>query len=241
MKHKHISKLVLVAAFWLFSCADVERNSPYDSDGINYGGKDPVKALGKGNDIANYRTVQIGEQVWMAENLDYRVLFSRCYDNKESNCKTYGRLYTWATAMNLPIICNKISCSSQISANHRGICPEGWHIPSKEDWDELVRAVGSLGRNLKAVSGWKQNGSGEDRYGFSALPGGRGNPAGGSSMVDPYISTFNDVGERGTWLSSSEYSDVFAYDRNMTYYEVNAINRGYIRKLDLFSVRCVMD
>lgn len=124
-------KFFILAATFLLSCADVERDSLYDSEGINYGGKDLVEAPGKGNDIANYRTVRIGEQVWMAENLDYRVPFSRCYDNIASNCGAYGRLYDWATAMALPAMCNFIVCISQISAKHRGICPRRLAYPKQ--------------------------------------------------------------------------------------------------------------
>jgi uncharacterized protein (TIGR02145 family) len=184
----------------------------------------------------NYRTVPIGDQVWMAENLNCNVSGSKCYNNSEANCATYGRLYDWATAMNLPASCNSSTCASQINAKHRGICPSGWHIPSNAEWDKLYRFAdgtsgtespytsSTAGRYLK-TSDW----GGNDEYGFSALPGG---------YVS--VSSFDDVGGSGEWWSSSELSSFFAYYRLMTY---NYEGAGYnnLVKSYLFSVRCLQD
>ena len=107
-----------------------------------------------------YKTVKIGNQTWMAENLNYRTKKgSYCYDNKESNCDKYGRLYTWKAAMKA--------------------CPSGWHLPSKEEFEVLINKVGGkviVNQALKSTSGWDDHiegtGNGTDAYGFSALPGG---------------------------------------------------------------------
>jgi len=186
-----------------------------------------------------YRTVVIGTQTWMAENLNYDVSESRCYNDEPDNCDTYGRLYNWATAMSLPSSCNSISCASQITtSNHRGICPSGWHIPSDVEWDALMTTVGDssvAGRHLKAQSGWRDcSPSGSfyvcsDTYGFSALPGGIG--ADGTR--------FYEAGSCGYWWSSTE-SEYGTYTRRM----IN--NREYASwsnygKTVLFSVRCVKD
>jgi hypothetical protein len=84
-----------------------------------------------------YQTVVIGSQTWMAKNLNYAVSGSECYEDLESNCDIYGRLYDWITAMGLPSSCNYSDCSSSISGNHRGICPPDGHIPRDSDWDVL--------------------------------------------------------------------------------------------------------
>ncbi|MDR0517648.1 MAG: hypothetical protein LBH25_11450 [Fibromonadaceae bacterium] len=121
-------------------------------------------------DKKTYKTVKIGEQTWMAENLKYNAKGSKCYDNKEENCQKYGRLYNWETA--------------------KKACPSGWHLPSNEEWDKLYRyadgdkGTGSpymsetAGKLLKSSSGWYNGGNGTDAYNFSALPGGFGNSGG---------------------------------------------------------------
>ena len=192
----------------------------------------------------SYRTVVVGTQRWMAENLNYDpgTGNSSCYGNNSSNCGTYGRLYNWSTAMNLPSNCNSNSCSSQINSPHRGICPSGWHIPSNADWDKLFRYADgtsgtsspydspTAGRYLKATSGWSSNGNGTDEYGFSALPGGYG-------LSDGY---FDDAGNYGNWWSASENFSFSAYSRNMDYYDEYA-GWGNNDKSGLFSVRCLQD
>jgi uncharacterized protein (TIGR02145 family) len=196
----------------------VERDNQYDSGGIDYMG-----------DII---PVQIGEQVWMSKNFNFNVKGSKCYDNQESNCATYGRLYDWATAMALPAICNSAYC--KISEKHKGICPGGWHIPSKADWEKLIRYVGgekTAGLYLKATNGWNDNGNGEDKYGFSALPGGYGKDDG----------SFYDV--VGTWWSADGDGSYSGGNYAYSLYVDNksASSGGNNYKSDLRSVRCLQD
>jgi len=140
--------MVLILSFallFLFGCTDWQRDHAYDPNGVNYvgeGGAEPSSssgivqpsssslfAGGSGCSIDGYRTVTIGEQTWMAENLNCEVDGSKCNDNEPANCVIYGRLYNWATAMNLDPSCNSSPCSSQVNAKHRGICPEGSFNP----------------------------------------------------------------------------------------------------------------
>jgi len=191
--------------------------------------------------ISGYGTGKIGDQRWMTENLNYKVSGSKCYDNNESYCAKYGRLYNWAAAMALPDSCNHKNCVSIVLAKHRGICPSGWHIPNDAEWKILVDSVGGssiAGRRLKATSGWHSCGKGdsyqyqcEDKYGFSALPGGIGYPVG----------TFSFAGERGFWWSASEYRDDAAYYRDLSYISDAANWYKYETKSHFLSVRCVRD
>jgi uncharacterized protein (TIGR02145 family) len=187
---------------------------------LQYGGK-------------TYKTVKIGTQTWMAENLNYEAGGSKCYDNKPDNCTKYGRLYNWETALK--------------------VCPKGWHLPSNAEWDKLYRFVdgntgsvsqfgfyhsSSAGKQLKAASGWNWNddegtsGNGTDEYGFSALPGGRGNLDG----------SFSTVGINCNLWSTSEQERLkgYAYYRIMDF-DTEYAYWSYYGKSYLFSVRCLKD
>ena len=160
-----------------------------------------------------YKTVKIGSQTWMAENLNYNASGSKCYENAESNCQKYGRLYDWNTAMKS--------------------CPSGWHLPNGDEWQKLVDFAGGdevAGTYLKAKEGWAENGNGTDSYGFSALPGGIGYSSG----------SFGNVGNYGFWWSATEYTASSAYFRNM-YNSDASVLRDYGNKSYLYSVRCVQD
>ncbi len=164
-------------------------------------------------DGKKYKVVKIGNQTWMAENLNYDASGSKCYDNKPANCAKYGRLYNWNTAMSA--------------------CPSGWHLPSKSEYEVLDRAVGGekvAGKKLKSKSGWKDNGNGTDEFGFAALPGGNGGSVG----------SFYSAGLSGYWWSASEYDANDAYLRFMAYGYEGAYLVNY-DKSNLFSVRCLRD
>ncbi len=137
-----------------------------------------------------YRTVKIGEQTWMAENLNYYddsdlsvKEKSWCYgknDNGDSTtCDVAGRLYTWAAAIDSArlyadksLVCGYgIACA--LPDTVYGICPSGWHLPNKAEWEALFSAVdgkSTAGTVLKSQMGWTKNGNGTDAFGFSALP-----------------------------------------------------------------------
>ena len=149
----------------------------------------------------------------MAENLNYDVEGSKCYDNEDENCATYGKLYDWSTA--------------------RTVCPSGWHLPSNAEWGTLVSNVGetTAGTKLKATVGWNNNGNGTDNYGFSALPGGRGGSDG----------SFSGVNSSGRWWTASDGGAIGGYNRYITSTNETVSGTGATAKANLFSVRCVKD
>jgi len=196
------SKIVLAAAFGLalaltISCSmdnltntlkEMDKLSSSEKNGSSSSSKESGGSNVNGScDISDYKTVQICNQWWMAENLKYDVPGSVCYDNNPANCTKYGRLYDWATAMALPDSCifagdpyadyadENVICTGQVQPKHRGICPAGWHIPSDADWFALQNCAGGdeiAGTKLSARSGWDDGLNGTDTYGFAALPGG---------------------------------------------------------------------
>jgi len=186
-------------------------------------------------DGKSYKTVRIGTQTWMAENLNYNASGSVCYDNSLSNCGTYGRLYNWVTAMALDANYNSSNWNEGSGGKkHRGVCPSGWHLPSEWNWiqlrsDALGSDVFGYGEKLKSTSGWSSNGNGTDDYGFSALPGGYG--AG---------SRFFNAGDNGYWWSTSEEGDEDARVSGLKYDDLG-IYVIYMPKTFLLSVRCVQD
>ncbi|MDR3000874.1 MAG: fibrobacter succinogenes major paralogous domain-containing protein [Fibromonadaceae bacterium] len=183
-------------------------------------------------DSKSYKWVKIGTQTWMAENLNYNVTGSNCYNNQESNCGTYGRLYNWATAMAINTSCNSqliASCGATVTTPHRGVCPTGWHLPSDAEWTALANFVGtSAGTKLKANSSLWTSNTGTDDYGFSALPGGG------------IGSSFYNVGYYGLWWSSTELDASYAWLRYMDAGS-SGVDRYNYYKAGLFSVRCVKD
>ena len=92
-----------------------------------------------------YKSVKIGNQVWMAENLNYDynegTAKSYCYNDEQESCAKYGRLYTWAAAMDSAGVFGDggkgcgflVTCSAKEPV--RGVCPESWHLPSDTEWE----------------------------------------------------------------------------------------------------------
>jgi len=226
--------LLLASTFLFASCVSIERNNPDDPGSWNYGRSVPTQNVVYGDPVDYegeiYETVVIGTQTWFQRNLNYAIGDSKCYDNRTPYCTTYGRLYNWATAMGLPDSCNTNSCASQIKANHRGICPESWHIPSTEEWTTLTDFAGGSStaiKKLKTSSGWNNNSNGQDSYGFSALPGGICYLDGG----------FTGVGDNGYWWNATESVSDKAY----IWYILSNSGLGKLsdNKGFLFSVRCL--
>jgi uncharacterized protein (TIGR02145 family)/uncharacterized repeat protein (TIGR02543 family) len=176
-------------------------------------------------DNQTYRTVVIGTQTWMTENLNFAGHLlgdSWCYNNVPDSCARYGRLYTWEAAM------AGSSSSAAVPSGVQGVCPAGWHLPSRAEWTTLVNFVGSTpGTKLKSSApDW----DGTDEYGFSALPGGR-------RFTD---GSFSSVGTNGDWWSATESSATHAWSRDM--YTGNGNVREFnFDKGNGFSVLCLQD
>ena len=105
-------------------------------------------------DGKTYATVKIGNQTWMTENLDFDDGVSSICDpvkpNDPKKCK-YGRWYNWATAMNIDTSFNYKQWGNKTA--HKGLCPDGWHIPSNAEWEQLVKFAGGkdiAGKKLKS-------------------------------------------------------------------------------------------
>ena len=128
-------------------------------------------------DNQKYKTISIGTQTWMAENLNFVTKEGKsfCYGNKAANCTKYGRMYQRAAAMDSLLTGCGASLSCDAKEPFQGVCPNGWHLPSNDEWKTLFQYVGSTdnaGKILKSTTGWASNGNGTDNYGFSILPGG---------------------------------------------------------------------
>ena len=167
-------------------------------------------------DGQTYKTVKIGDQVWMAENLNYEGVDSYCYNDSAEYCEEYGRLYTWVRA--------------------RDACPTGWHLPTREDFDTLLLTVGGdslAGNALKSFAGWNRaedEGNGADSYGFS------GSPAGWMDLTGDYY----QVGYFGRFWSISSCSDKKAYTLHLKY-NAESGSLDCTLKESAISVRCVKD
>jgi uncharacterized protein (TIGR02145 family) len=159
----------------------------------------------------SYKWVKIGNQTWMAENLNFKVssgTWTNTYAKLAYDLTDYGYFYNWETAVN--------------------ICPSGWHLPSADEWNLLISYVGGetiAGKKLKANRKWDENGEGTDNYGFSALPGGTKGPV-------------NWVYSKGYWWTSTIESNgnvwfVKMLDSDNGAWLRNGDNSSY------YNVRCV--
>lgn len=195
-----------------------------------------------------YKTVKIGNQEWMAENLNYNAYGSVCYGEDNVNCGKYGRLYTWGGAMDSSNTkcgygggdgCSALMASVNASKKVQGICPSGSHLPSYEEMQTMISFVGggdvttdgaaTAGTALKAKSGWDK-GNGEDAYGFSALPAGR--------WQNGYDGSFENVGEMtGFW--STNFDEYYGHVLHVM--SGAKVEYWQAPKQLGYSVRCIVD
>ena len=167
-------------------------------------------------DGQSYDIVQIGPQTWMAENLNYEIEGSACPEGDKRNCSKYGRLYTWKAAQKA--------------------CPEGWHLPDRADFEQLISAAGGTevaGNALKSTSGWFKKGNGSDEFGFNALPAGY--RLGGSENA---TGKFDGIGGYAHLWSATETADGLAYYLLLDF-SSKAAKLSALGKDEARSVRCV--
>jgi len=176
-----------------------------------------------------YKTVKIGEQVWMAENLNYKMPEAYVYkystkDNKKIK-KKYRLLYTWEAALIA--------------------CPNGWHLASDEEWKELEMSLGMSkseadrrgirgygeGEKLKSTKGWKENGNGNgsNSSGFNAMPAGR--------YTD---GIYDNVGMYSYFWTSTPSNEWNVWTRQIRYLNTEIVRSGSISD-NAYSCRCVQD
>ena len=180
-----------------------------------------------------YRTVKIGSQCWFKDNLnvgemvlgataqtDNAILEKYCYNDDSVKCSIYGGLYQWSEAMGY-----------DTTKGGQGICPPGWHIPTKTEFDTLATTAGGDGNRLKEGGlGIGFSGMGTNTTGFSSLVGGlRG--TGGS------FGSLNAISE---YWSSTQYNATFDYTMTL-YYDSGNIIFFTENKAIGFSVRCLED
>ena len=173
-------------------------------------------------DNQTYKTVKIGKQTWMAQNMNYETANSFCYNDNPDFCVKYGHLYTRDVA--------------------HSICPTGWHLPSKDEWNVLFTIVGGeyiAGVMLKSPNGWSSNSSNtcnncSDKYSFSILPAG-GKMLGSYSFESDYAYFWSSTDYDNSTSYIVEFNDNSVGHDRVSFDNTFGINSG------AFSVRCVMN
>ncbi len=191
-------------------------------------------------DGQNYPTVEIGSQCWLGRNLDYGravpdgavqndgVVEKACYANDPESCRVYGGLYTWTEAM-----------QGVHETGGQGACPDGWHVPSRREWEALSGHLGpaTAGEKLKAREDHSPPYDGTDEVGFTALPGGSG-----------FRGSFGRQGSWALFWTSTEVNAERAasvqldrfWNKAPERYRKLVIDDFYLKE-NAFSVRCVKD
>jgi len=204
--------VLAIAMALTFSCSDDNDDGGGDNPSSSSGGVESLSPCEQG-------TIIIDTQVWQKCNSNEIPSSgkSNCYENNDSNCEIYGRLYDYEAA--------------------QSACPPGFHLPTDEEWTILTNFAGGeekAGKKLKAKSGWNEGGNGTDEYKFAALPG-------GYSFDGEFYSS---LGKSGYWWSATEVDPqdpyTSAYQRNIAFRNENFF-RETLTKYNMLSVRCLQN
>lgn len=231
-----------------------------NNEGTAYGDELTLKTIGPVTDVDGnvYQTISIGNQVWMTQNLKttkYRngnpiqlisdinqlgglTTGAYCdYDNNSSNSNTYGRLYNWYSLI-----------------DQRNICPIGWHIPSKDEWEILFNYIGGksvAGGKLKetGTAHWiSPNEGATNESGFKALPG--GSVIVGIDNYSNYYAYFDmQIGSSASFWSSTSGPSThptnptyIAYFFELSSYHAEVVQQSrFMYYLGAYSIRCIRD
>lgn len=193
-------------------------------------------------DDQEYKTISIGDQWWMAENMNYGKQISSkqqpsrvggvekfCYNDKTEHCNHMGGLYTWGEMMGYK------RSDDGVIGTRQGVCPDGWHIPTDSEWKTLTAFLekrGVVGDQLKNFRYWRPSlqGNSISTTGFSALPAGRMDNSG----------NFYYIGNSTTFWTATKESSNKAWHRTLTN-RSGELYRGKSHVSLRFSVRCVKD
>ena len=232
-------------------CIKDEKNTPKSSSSVfssstskeSWAYLNPAISYGEITDDRDgqvYKTVKIGSQTWMAENLNFKTTTSYCYDDRTRNCEIEGRLYTWAEAMDSAGTFTTKgkgcglgkTCSPTYPV--RGMCPKGWHLPTRVEWQTLISSMddpSTAGSMLKSTSGWYNDGNGSNAYGFSIRPA-------GSKQDDEYLFK----GSQTFLWSSTEFNSTHAYNLGLSSNSPEIFQNLYNDQKNYGrSVRCIKD
>lgn len=243
--------LLTCVSFLIFDSCQKDELNPYSEDGMSplvLANKDkPAATVGKVKDVDGnwYKTVKIGEQWWMAENLrttryndkteilnviedaDWAVLTTPAYswyqNDKEIYGGTYGALYNWYVA-------------DAASNGGKNVCPKGWHVASDAEWSTLASfldpSLTTSGEKLKEVgfTHWLPPNPATNESGFTALPGGFRNNYG----------HFDNIGNVGYWWTATPSDPGYADMRGMDHVTPYVGSAGLMTVFGI-SIRCIKD
>ena len=205
-----------------------------------------------------YKTVKLGNQVWMAENLrttryadgtpiplgtevSYDVAYRYYPNNNRANVSKYGYLYNW------PAVMNGSLSSSANPSEVQGVCPDGWHVPSDAEWTELTNYVksqsqyvcgdytGNIAKALASETGWKPD---DEECAAGNNPSANNATGFFARPAGSYYGYYYYFGYYADFWSATQYSSTTAYNRNLSYNSAY-VNRCNSSKYYGYSVRCI--